>query len=251
MATIHYLPSTYRETFMHLAWSYPLLKIPTIADPAYVSDVMCVLCFIQVTKPIISCWIVRFQVDQTNSIVVFAFFMFILNISVEQTKFECDGGSISNRNLTITLSVYIYDSGQCKVIHTSSDLHVFWHPRNSKSYMYTDSRLYKDIFGVFYRKSNVATLSQKEFWSFYRFLRYPQCQIMTSFMGYLASSNVANSQASCQNELKFSSTILILLFNNNTYLKAHSFTFYLLYKRQFSLTNLTNYSCAGFVSPWW
>ena len=34
--------------------SYPLLKILTIADPAHVSDVMYVLRFIQVTKPIIS-----------------------------------------------------------------------------------------------------------------------------------------------------------------------------------------------------
>ena len=102
--------------------SYPLLKIPTIADPAHV---MYVLRFIQVTKPIISYRIIRFQVEQSNSIVVFAVFMFILNISVEQTKFECSGGSVSNRNLTTTLSIDIYDSGQCKAIHQNSDLHVF------------------------------------------------------------------------------------------------------------------------------
>ena len=89
--------------------------------------------------------------------------MFILNISVEQTKFQYSGGSISNRNLTIAHSIDIYDSGQCKVIHPSSDLHVFSHPRNSKKYMYTDSRIYEDIFGVFYRKLNVATLSKKNF----------------------------------------------------------------------------------------
>ena len=57
--------------------------------------------------------------------------MFILNISIEQTKFQYNGGSISNRNLTITLSIDIYDSGQCKVIHqaptyTSSDIHGIW-----------------------------------------------------------------------------------------------------------------------------
>ena len=34
-------------------------------------------------------------------------------------------------------------------------------------------------------------------------------------------------------------------------LKVHSSTFYLLYKRQLSVKNLTNYSCADFVSPWW
>ena len=105
--------------------SYPLLKIPTIADPAHVSDVMYVLRFIQVTKPIVSSRIIRFQVEQTNNIVALAVVMFILNISVEQTKFQNNGGSISNRNLTITLSIDIYDSGQCKVIHPGSDLHAF------------------------------------------------------------------------------------------------------------------------------
>ena len=52
--------------------------------------------FIQVTKPIISSRIIRFQVEQTNNIVALAVFMFILNISVEQTKFQYNGGSISN-----------------------------------------------------------------------------------------------------------------------------------------------------------
>ena len=68
---------------------------------------------------------IRFQVEQTNNIVALAVFMFIQNISVEQTKFQYNGSSISNRNLTITLSIDIYDSGQCKVIHPSSDLDVF------------------------------------------------------------------------------------------------------------------------------
>ena len=137
-------------------WSYTLFKIPTIAHPVHVSDIMYVLHFIQVTKPIISSQIIRFQVEQTNNIVALAVFVFILNISVKQTKFQYNGGSISNTNLTITLSIDIYDSGQCKVIHPCSDLHIFWHPRNSKKYMYTDSRLLEDIFCIFYRKLNVA-----------------------------------------------------------------------------------------------
>ena len=62
--------------------SYPLLKIPTIADPAHVSDIMYV-CFIQVIKPIISSRIIRFRVEQTNNIVALAVFMFILNILVK------------------------------------------------------------------------------------------------------------------------------------------------------------------------
>ena len=63
--------------------SYPLLKIPTITDPAHINDIMYVLHFIQVTKPIISSRIIRFPVEQTNNIVALAVFMFILNISVE------------------------------------------------------------------------------------------------------------------------------------------------------------------------
>ena len=84
-----------------------LLQIPTIADPTHVSDVMYVLRFIQITKPIISSRIIRFQVEQTNNIVALAGFMLILNISVEQTKFQYKRGSISNRNLIITLSITV------------------------------------------------------------------------------------------------------------------------------------------------
>ena len=94
------------------------MNISNIADPAHVSDVMYVFRFIQVTKPIISSRIIRFQVEQTNITI----FMFILNISVEQTKLQYNGGSISNRNLTITLSIDIYDSGPRKAIHPSSAL---------------------------------------------------------------------------------------------------------------------------------
>ena len=65
--------------------SYLLLKIPTIAHPAHVSDVMYVLSFVQVTKPIISSRIIRFQVEQTNNIVALTVFMFLLSISVAQT----------------------------------------------------------------------------------------------------------------------------------------------------------------------
>ena len=94
---------------------------------------MYVLHFIQVTKPIVSFWIIRFQIELTNNIIGLAVLMLILNISVEQTKVQYNGGLISNRNLTITLSTDIYDSGPCKVIHPSSDLHVFWHWWNSKA----------------------------------------------------------------------------------------------------------------------
>ena len=140
MATIRYLPSTYGEHFMHLAWIYAKLSFIEDTHNRWLGARQWYhVHFIQVTKPIISSLIIRFQVEQTNNIVALAVFMFILNISVEQTKLQYNGGSISNRNLTNTFSVDIYDSGQCKVIHPTSDLHVFWHPRNSKKY--TDSRL--------------------------------------------------------------------------------------------------------------
>ena len=113
--------------------------ISAIADPVHVSDVISV--FFQVPKPIISSRIIHFQVTQINNRVAFTVFMFILNILVKQIKFQCNGGSISRRNLTITLSIDISNSGQCKVIHTSSDLHLFWHPPNSKNYLNTDSQL--------------------------------------------------------------------------------------------------------------
>ena len=108
--------------------SYLLLKIPTIADPAHVSDVMYVLRFIQVIKPIISSRIIRFQVEQTNNIVAQAVFMFILNSSVKQTKFQYNGGSISNRNLTIALSIDIYAVNHIKsftqaLTNTSPDIY--------------------------------------------------------------------------------------------------------------------------------
>ena len=146
MVTIRYLLSTYWENFVHLAWIYA--KLSFIEDTHYHWPGArqwrhAHITFHSSNQPIISSRMIRFQVEQTNNIVVLAVFMFILNISVEQTftKFQYKGSSISNRNLTITLSIDIYDSGQCKVIHPSSDLHVFWHPRNSKKYMYTDSRL--------------------------------------------------------------------------------------------------------------
>ena len=103
--------------------SYPLLKIPIIADPAHVSDVMYVLRFIQVTKPIVSSRIIRFEVEQTNNIVALAVFMFILNISVEQTKIQYNGGTISNRNLTMNKKVKWQPDWHCgSSTHTENEI---------------------------------------------------------------------------------------------------------------------------------
>ena len=141
MATIRYLPSTYWENFMHLAWIYA--KLSFIEDTHHRWSDARQWRHVRITfhSSNQTSRIIRFQFEQTNYIVALAVFMFILNILVEQTKFQCNGGSISNRNLTITFSIDIYDSGQCKFIHPSSDSHVFWHPPNSKNDKYTNSRL--------------------------------------------------------------------------------------------------------------
>ena len=123
MATIRYLPSTYWEKFMHLAWIYTklsLLKIPTI---------MHILRFIQITKPIISFQIIRFQVEQTNNIVALAVFMFILNILVKLTKFQRYTEAIfqtetwpSPSQLTFMTVVNVKSFTQA-LTYTSSDVH--------------------------------------------------------------------------------------------------------------------------------
>ena len=102
--------------------SYPLMKILAIDDPEHASDVMSILLFTQVTKPITSSRSIRSQVAETNETIAQTVFIFISKMSVEQTKFICNGGSISRRNLAITLDMY--DSEQCKVIYPSCDLHV-------------------------------------------------------------------------------------------------------------------------------
>ena len=53
--------------------------------------------------------IISSQVEETNDRVTLPVCMFILNIAVEQTKFICNGGSISRQKLAITLSINIYD----------------------------------------------------------------------------------------------------------------------------------------------
>ena len=78
------------------------LKIPAF------SDVMSLLHFIQVFEPIISSRIIRSQVEETNDRVALIAFMFILNISVKQTQFIYNRGSISRNSLTITLPVLTF-----------------------------------------------------------------------------------------------------------------------------------------------
>ena len=64
--------------------SYPLLKIPTIADPAHVSDVMHVNAFHSSNQTYYILPNYSFSSWQTNNIVALAVVMFILNISNKQ-----------------------------------------------------------------------------------------------------------------------------------------------------------------------
>ena len=100
MATIRYLSSTYWENFMHLAWIYANLSF--IEDTHHRWPGAHQRRHVRITFHS-SNQTYYILLNDSNSIVVFAVFMFILNISVEQTKFECNRGSISNRNLTVTL----------------------------------------------------------------------------------------------------------------------------------------------------
>ena len=173
--------------------SYPLLKIPTVADLSHVSDIMSVLHFIQVTKPIMSSRIIRSQVAETNDRIALAVLMFILNISAEPTKFIYNRGSISRKNLTITLSNDIYDSEIYKVIHPSSDLHASG-ILGIRKMISTPIHEFKKIWLVFSIENWIAMLSQKEFRLFFTSF-YDYHRIMTSFIGNLGTSNVAGSQA--------------------------------------------------------
>ena len=110
---------------------YPLLKIPTIADPAHVSDVMYVLCFIQVTKPIISSWIIRFQVEQTNNIGALAVLMFILKFRSNKLNFNTTEAPFQTETwpslsqLTF-LTVDNVKSFTQALTYTSSDIYRIW-----------------------------------------------------------------------------------------------------------------------------
>ena len=76
---------------MHLAWNYAKLSFiedthhrwPGARQWRHVS-----ITFHSSNQIIIFSRIICFQVEQTNNIVVLIVFIFILNISVEQTKFQ-------------------------------------------------------------------------------------------------------------------------------------------------------------------
>ena len=101
---------------------YPLLKIPTIADRMHVSDVMYVLRFIQVTKPIIASRIIRFQVEPTNNIVVLAVFMFMPNILVKKLNFNTTEAPFQTETWP-SPSQLTFMTVDNVIIHPSSDLY--------------------------------------------------------------------------------------------------------------------------------
>ena len=131
MAIIRNLPSIYWENFMHLAWIYA--KLSFIEDTHHRwpgerqwSHVRITFHSSNQTYYIFQNY--SFSSEQTNNIVVLTVFIFILNISVEQTKFQYNGGSISNRNLTITLSIRL-----ASVLKTVFFIHVSWCKSNLHS----------------------------------------------------------------------------------------------------------------------
>ena len=66
---------------------YPLLKIPTVTDAAHVSDVMSVLRFSHITKPILSSPIIGSQVEETNDKSYTCFFYVYSEHFGQKTKF--------------------------------------------------------------------------------------------------------------------------------------------------------------------
>ena len=134
----------------------PLLKMPTVADQEHVNNVKSVLLFTQVTIPLMSSRITCSQVK--SSLHSLFLCLYSLNSSVEKNIFFSSGDSTARKDLVPTLPVNIYDNDHCKVIHPSSCLHVFGHPRNSTNYQNTNSWLLEGMIGVFYWKMNVALL---------------------------------------------------------------------------------------------
>ena len=178
--------------------SCPLLKLPTIADPAHVSDVMYVLRVIQVTKPIISSRIIRFQVEQTNNIVALAVFLCLfrsfrsnkLNFNTTEAPFQTETWP-SPSQLTF-MTVDNEKSFTQTLTYTSSNIH------GIRKSICTSIHVFKKIYLAF----SIENLMLKRCFRrnsevFTAFLRYPHCQIMTSFVGYLGTSNITNPQASC------------------------------------------------------
>ena len=221
--------------------SHPLLKIPTIAYPAHVSDVMSVLRFTQVTKPIISSRIIRSQVKGTNDRVAFAVFMYILNIWSNKLNLSWTDALLQEETWPPPSQMTFMTVNNVKpftkaLTYTSSGIHGIWKIICTPTYDFKRICLAFSI-GNWILQCCLRRNSK----DFYHFLRFPHCRILTSFMGYLGTSNVANFHAQRLNELNISATTLILLFNNNAHSQAYPFILSLLklVNHQFSMMNLT------------
>ena len=170
------------------------MKIPTFADPAHVNDVMYVLRFIQVTKPIISSRIIRFQVEQPNNIVALAvlyvYSELSANFNTTEAPFQTETWP-SPSQLTCMTVENVKPFTQA-LTYTSSDTH------GIRKSICTPIHVFKKIYWAFpIENLMLQCWLRKNSEVFTAFLRYPHCQIMTSFMGYLGTLNVANSQSSC------------------------------------------------------
>ena len=83
---------------------------------------------------------------------------FILNIYVKHTKFICSVDFISRRGMVPILSMNIYDSERCNVIHSNSCMDVFYHTNN----LITGSPLLYDISVVLYKQKKKNEKKKKK-----------------------------------------------------------------------------------------
>ena len=134
--------------------------------------------------------ITRSQAIETNAAAALTTRRFILNNYVIQTTFICILDSISMRDMVPTL---IYYCDHCQVIHLNSCLHVFYHTQNSQNYLITSLLLLEDMPDVIYRNMNIVMLSIKPSGDFYLFYGFPHGRILTLFMRYLSTLNIAKS----------------------------------------------------------
>ena len=146
--------------------SYPLLKISTIADPAHVSDVMSILRFTQITKPIISSRIIRSQVEETNGRVALAILCLFwtfrsnkLNLSATEAPFQENTWlSFSQTTFMTVNNVKLFTQA---LTYMSSGIHGIW--KKLSEHRFTTLRGYV---WRFLSKTEHCNIVSKEFWKF-------------------------------------------------------------------------------------
>ena len=104
------------------------------------------------------------------------------------------------RDMVSTLNL-IYDHERCQVIHPNSCLSVFYHTQYSPNYLITSLWPLEDMPGILYRNLNIGMLSIKTSGDFYLFYAFPYGRILTLFMWYLGTLNIANIRNAKTNKI--------------------------------------------------